>query len=125
MAASDVNLEKEFEKIINDYKKKLGADIEECLTDAGNLLIIELSNASPVGLLENPIDPHFKDCWAMKTKYKGVRYVGNTKKVHDGIPLSNLIEFSRKGHPFIQRTFELNKDRIYKDFIEKLGGKLK
>ncbi len=120
------DLEKQFKDIMDDYKKDLRKGIEDALTDAGNSLIRVLSEASPVGVYENPsTEQHFKDCWRMKTKYTGVRYIGNTKTVHDGIPLSQLIEFGSKGHPFIERTFELNKDKIYSDFVNKIkGGKV-
>lgn len=120
------NLEKQFQEILDEYKKTLDKEVEDALTDIGNTLIQELSRASPVGVYENPTgEPHFKDCWAMKTKYHGVRYVGNTKRVHDGIPLSNLIEFGSKGKPFIERTFEQNKNRLYSEFVKKLGGRIK
>lgn len=123
---ASVNLEEQFKEILDEYKKTLNREVENVLTDIGNTMIQELSNASPVGVYETLTgEPHFKDCWAMKTKYHGVRYLGNTKRVHDDIPLSNLIEFGSKGKPFIERTFEQNKDRLYSEFVKKLGGKIK
>ena len=55
--------------------------------------------------------------WNRTYKYKGVRYIGNSAvggKNNYGyeIPLSNLIEFSSKGKPFIRRTFDENKEEI-------------
>ena len=123
MAATDLSLEEQFSKILKEYKQTLDKTIEDALTDVANTLIQDLSLNSPVGKTSYDVSSdskHFRDCWAMKTKYHGVRYVGNTKKVHDGIPLSNLIEFGSKGHPFIQKTFNASKNKLYTQFVNKL-----
>lgn len=119
------NLEKQFDEIIAEYKKSLDGSVEEVLTEIGNDMISQLQVASPVSSYDSSDGAHLRDCWAMKTKYHGVRYIGNTKLVHDNIPLINLIEFGAKGNPFVERTFEINKDSLYTKFIQKLGGKLK
>ena len=62
---------------------------------------------------------------ARTDKYKGVRYIGSSavgSKNQYGydIPLTNLLEFSSKGKPFIRRTFEENKDKL----IEIIKGEI-
>lgn len=117
------SLEKQFKEILSEFNEQLDDAIEDSLTSAGNTLIKALQQDSPVQSKSDGT-PHFRDCWAMKTQYHHVRYVGNTKLVHDNIPLSNLLEYGSKGKPFINRTFELNKEKIYSEFVQKLGGKI-
>jgi hypothetical protein len=116
-----ISIEEQIKEIVNEYKKELSKDLELALTNASELLKFELELASPVG----DTTPHFRDMWDIKTKYTGVRYVGNKKLVESGIPLSNLLEYARTGRPFIARTYDLNLERIYESFITKLKGGLK
>lgn len=69
--------------------------------------------------------------WVIQTKYKNVRYVGNTRiakgKVHrkkkgggkgearDGVPLSNVLEYgaNSKHYGFIRRTFDAAEPQIF------------
>ena len=123
-----LDLETEFKKVIKEYKTELRGQIEEGLDLAGNMLIDKLSARSPVGNTA----PHFKDSWAMKDNYLGVRYVGNTKIVNTSsnkkgksiklkIPLINLIEYGSKGKPFVLRTYEECKNEIFNAVISKIG----
>ena len=115
-----INLEKEFHKIFKEYQQTVFEATEAALDKGSLLLQDKLAAASPVG--DGPI--HFKDSWDRKMQYKGVRYVGNTKRTDNDIPLSSIIEYSRNGHPFIQRTFNQNKNEIFQVIIEELGGKI-
>lgn len=62
--------------------------------------------------------------WAIKTKYKDHRYVGNTKTVNGGgksnIPLSNVLEYSEKSpHAgFIRKCFDTAEPQVF-DAIKK------
>lgn len=62
--------------------------------------------------------------WAIKTKYKNHRYVGNTKTVNGGgknnIPLSNILEYSENSpHAgFIRECFDTTEPQIF-DAIKK------
>lgn len=115
------NLEKEMQEIIKDYSKELRQDIEKALTAAGETLINHLKAASPVG----DDLPHFRDSWGMKTKYQGVRYVGNTKTIESkkgNIPLSSILEYGPYAKPFIARTFKQNQEEIYRVFVNTLKG---
>lgn len=116
-----MELEKQFAEIIKEYSAQLRTEVEKGLSEAGKVAIAQLQNASPVG----DTVPHFKDLWEMKTKYKGVRYVGNTKTVpakSGNIPLSNILEYGPHAQPFIARTFEAGKDEIYMTFIKSIEG---
>lgn len=115
------DLEKEMQSIIKDYSKELRADIEKALTASGGVLISKLEAASPTG----ESVPHFKESWGMKTKYQGVRYVGNTKTIESkkgNIPLSNILEYGPYAKPFIAKTFNLHKEEIYRTFVNTLKG---
>lgn len=108
-----LNLYDELKDILNEYSEELFQSKEEALDKASDFLMEKLIENSPVDTGE------FKKSWVRTDKYKGVRYVGNTavggKNQYDyNIPLSNLIEFSVKGKPFIRRTFEENKEQIIK-----------
>lgn len=133
---SKIKLEEEFKKLFRDYQKTVFEATEVALDKGSLALQNKLSAASPVG--EGPL--HFKDSWDRKMQYKGVKFVGNTKTVHrpdyvrkgtgekvqheGGIPLSSLLEYSRNGHPFIQRTFNQNKNEIFQIIIKELGGNI-
>ena len=106
-----LNLAEELKDILNEYSKELYANKEQALDKASDYLMGKLKQASPVDTGE------FKQSWVRTHKYKGVRYIGNSavggkNKYGYSIPLSNLIEFSSKGRPFIRRTFDENKEQI-------------
>lgn len=115
------SLNQQLKTIIAEYGQELDEEIQKALTVSGDYLITQLKLSSPVDSSNS--GEHLRDCWAMKTKYHNVRYVGNTKQVHDGIPLINLLEYGSKGHPFVATTFELNKNQIFDIFKNNLGGK--
>lgn len=113
------DLEKQFDEIIQEYRTELKEDIEKALTKASNVLVDRLVAASPTG----DTVPHFKDSWGLKTKYTGVRYIGNSKAVpsKDGnIPLINLLEYGPNAKPFVANVFETNKELIFSTFIQTL-----
>ena len=115
------NLEEQMSEIIKEYRNELKEDIEKALTAAGNVLVDRLKAASPVG----DDTPHFKDQWGIKTQYKGVRYVGNSKAIpskNGNIPLINILEYGPYAKPFIAKTFEENKELIFNTFVQTLKG---
>ena len=106
-----LNLYDELKPILDQYTKEVWAKKEKALDKASDYLLEKLEQASPVDT------GTFKSSWVRTDKYYNVRYVGNSavgSKNEYGydIPLSNLIEFSSKGKPFIQRTFDENKQKI-------------
>lgn len=103
-----LNLAEELKDILDEYSQELFESKEQALDVASDYLKERLEDASPVDTGE------FKKSWVRTDKYKGVRYIGNAKTNDKNIPLSNLIEFSSKGKPFIRRTFDENKEQIIK-----------
>lgn len=120
-----LNMAEELKDILNEYSKELYASKEEALDKASDFMMEKLEQNSPVDTGK------FKDSWTRTYKYKGVRYIGNTdvggkNQYGYDIPLSNLIEFSSKGKPFIRRTFDENREeiiRIIKGEIENGNSK--
>lgn len=103
-----LNLAEELKDILYDYSQELFESKEHALDVASDFLLKKLEQQSPVDTGE------FKKSWLRTDKYKGVRYIGNSKTNEKNIPLSNLIEFSKKGKPFIRRTFDENREEIIK-----------
>lgn len=108
-----LNLYEELKDILNQYTDELLDAKERGLDKASDYFVEKLEQASPERTGE------LKRNWKRTDKYKGVRYVGNTSvgstnKQGYGIPLTNLLEFGSKGHPFIRKTFEDNKEQIIK-----------
>lgn len=120
-----LNMAEELKDILNEYSQELYASKEEALDKASDFMMEKLKQNSPVDTGK------FKDSWTRTYKYKGVRYIGNTdvggkNEYGYNIPLSNLIEFSSKGKPFIRRTFDENREeiiRIIKGEIENGNSK--
>ena len=102
-----LNLYEELKDILDEYTNELKERKEIALDKASDLFVEKLEEVSPVNTEQ------FKQSWTRTTKYKSVRYVGNTRTAKNSqIPLSNLIEFSSKGKPFIRKTFEKNREEI-------------
>lgn len=91
-----LDLEKELEKFGNEVIK----NTEEALTKAGEYVIGRLQNAMPIATGRT------KESWVLEEKYKRVRYINNTALNSNKIPIVNLLEYSRKGKPFVRRTFD-------------------
>lgn len=114
-----LNLAEELKEILNQYSNEVFEAKERGLDKASDYFVERLEDASPVRTGK------LKESWQRTDKYKGVRYVGNSavgskNEYGYGIPLTNLIEFSSKGKPFIRRTFEENKDKL----IEIIKGEI-
>lgn len=106
-----LNMAEELKDILEQYSQELYESKEEALDKASDFMMEKLEQNSPVDTGK------FKDSWTRTDKYRGVRYIGNSavggqNKYGYSIPLSNLIEFSYKGKPFIRRTFDENKEEI-------------
>lgn len=114
-----LNLAEELKEILNQYSNEVFEAKERGLNKASDYFVERLEDASPVRTGK------LKESWLRTNKYKGVRYVGNSavgskNEYGYGIPLTNLIEFSSKGKPFIRKTFEENKDKL----IEIIKGEI-
>lgn len=108
-----LNLADELKEVLNEYSNELFEAKERGLDKASDYFVERLENASPVRTGK------LKKSWLRTDKYKNVRYVGSSavgskNKYGYDIPLTNLLEFSSKGNPFIRQTFEENKEEIIK-----------
>lgn len=115
-----LNLAEELKDILNEYSNELMTQKEVALDKSSDYFVEKLEQASPVDTGE------FKKSWTRTDKYKSVRYVGNTalagqNKQGGNIPLSNIIEFSKNGKPFIRATFEQNKDKIIDIIVDEMN----
>lgn len=114
-----LNLYEELKDILDTYGNELFEAKERGLDKASDYFVERLEVSSPEKT------GNLKKSWIRTDKYKAVRYVGNsavgsTNKYGYGIPLTNLLEFGSKGHPFIRKTFEDNKEKI----IEIIKGEI-
>ena len=117
-----LNLAEELKSVLDEFSNEFMAQKEMALDKASDYLVERLEQASPVDTGK------FKKGWKRTDKYKNVRYVGNTaeggkNEYGQNIPLTNLIEFSSKGKPFIRATFEQNKEQIINIVVDTLNKK--
>ena len=117
-----LDLAYELHEVLNEYANELLEQKEIALDKASDYLVEKLEQASPIRTGE------LKRSWKRTDKYKNVRYVGNTavggkNEYGQNIPLTNLIEFSKNGKPFIRATFEQNKDQIVNIVVDTLNKK--
>lgn len=116
-----LDLAYELHEVLNEYANELIHEKEIALDKAADFLVEKLEQASPTRTGE------FKKNWNRTDKYAGVRYIGNStvagqnKEYGGNIPLSNIIEFSKNGKPFIRATFEQNKDKIIDIIVDELN----
>lgn len=111
MVNRQLNFADQLIPLMERYGKELRELKEQALDKASDFFVDQLVANSPerTGSL--------KRGWTRTTKYKSVRYIGNTAltapdKKGRQIPLINIVEYSSKGHPFVRRTFEENREKI-------------
>lgn len=123
------NLPKELETIFADYVKQ-SFDIRQKALQAGaEVFKTAIEGASPKDTGATA------QSWQIKTKYKDRRYVGNTRtvngkgadgRVREGIPLSNILEYSDGGkhYGFIRQTYDATEPQIFDEIKNKIknGG---
>lgn len=118
-----INLAQELHDVLNEYANDLIAEKEAALDEAADYLVQKYEQASPTRTGK------FKNSWVRTDKYVSVRYIGNTavagkNKIYGGdIPLSNIIEFSKNGTPFMRKTFESNKNTLINIIVDRLNKK--
>ena len=80
--------------------------IDRGLDRAMNYMRDKLVEATPVesGLTH--------DSWKGEDKYKNVRYINNTRVNEKGIPVVNLLEYGKKGKPFVRKTMAAEQQRV-------------
>lgn len=99
------------DEAIGEISEKVYAAVDRGLDKAARHMEQALEAATPVETGE------VKRSWKVDFKYRNVRYINNTatrpKTPGDGItngtgeiPIVDLLEFSKKGKPFVRRTVQ-------------------
>lgn len=99
------------DEAIGEISEKVYAAVDRGLDKAARHMEQALEAATPVETGE------VKRSWKVDFKYRNVRYINNTatrpktpgEKITSGdgeIPIVNLLEFGKKGHPFVRRTVQ-------------------
>lgn len=99
------------DEAIGEISEEVYAAVDRGLDKAARHMEQALEAATPVETGE------VKRSWKVDFKYRNVRYINNTatrpKKPGDGItngtgeiPIVDLLEFSKKGKPFVRRTVQ-------------------
>lgn len=99
-----------FSEAVNEALKEIAdetyAEIDAGLDKAMDYMRDKLAEASPIdsGLT--------RESWEGEGKYKNVRYINNTRVNENGIPVVNLLEYGKKGKPFLRKTVEKETENI-------------
>lgn len=99
------------DEAIGEISEEVYAAVDRGLDKAARHMEQALEAATPVETGE------VKRSWKVDFKYRNVRYINNTatrpKTPGDGItsgdgeiPIVNLLEFGKKGHPFVRKTVQ-------------------
>lgn len=121
MATKLENVSSELDKIFNDFIHTSFEKRQEALQAGAEVYIKALEEKAPKGKTGK-----FAKSFAVKTKYKDRRYVGNTKTVKgggkDSIPLSNILEYDENGkhYGFMRQTYDENESTIFNTIKNKL-----
>ena len=105
----------ELNRILKEYAAEVDAGTEKGLNKAADYLTEKYRENTPTATGKT------KESWVCEKKYHGVKYINNTELTKQRIPVANLLEFSKKGKPFIRRTFEENTENIVKIIVEEIN----
>ena len=117
------NFAEELREFLEEVKTETYEAIDRGLDQSMNYLKDRLA-------AESPIDSGLtKDSWVGTDQYKNVRYINNTRMTghrdvkdpqartanmgQDGIPVVNLLEFGKKGKPFLRKTVEREREKVF------------
>lgn len=117
------DLEREMTDLVNQFRQINFEITQEALEEVSQELAQILASAT-----HTAGTGQMKSSWRVKP-YKNVKYVHNvrgTKGIDQGIPLTNLAEYSRRGpQPFIKKTWERHRQTITRRFVQLMEQKLK
>ena len=114
------SLTEQFQKLIAEYSKAFDPAVQTTLLELAEETRNSLASASPAPGSTNS----FSSQWQVAI-YHNAMYVHNTKLSADRIPLSNLLEYSRNGRPFVYQTFAQLQDGLAQKFVTKIQQKIK
>lgn len=95
-------------------QEKVSTDINKGLEEATDYLANKLQAATPI---ESGIT---KRSWVKTIKYYNVKYINNASVNKQGMPIINLLEYSKRGKPFVRQIVEESKGDIEKIIIKSL-----
>ena len=100
------NFSEEVSEVLSEIVAETYEEIDAGLDKAMNHMRDKLAAASPVdsGLT--------RESWEGEDKYNNVRYINNTRVNEKGIPVVNLLEYGKKGKPFVRKTVEAETENI-------------
>ncbi len=92
--------------VLSEIADETYAAIDAGLDKAMDHMCDKLEEASPVdsGLT--------RESWEGEGKYKNVRYINNTRVNKNGIPVVNLLEYGKKGKPFVRATVQSEQENV-------------
>ena len=104
------------DEAIGEVTDEVRAAVDRGLDRAALHMKQALEAATPVDV-DSANPGEVKRSWKVEFKYKNVRYINNTAtrpktpgdKITSGdgeIPIVNLLEFGKKGHPFVRKTVQ-------------------
>lgn len=105
-----LNLYTELKSVLDSIDKEQFEAKERGLDEAADYFIDKLIAATPQDT-EYSTGQTAKS-WVRTDKYTSVRYINNTRLNKQNIPVVNLLEFGKKGKPFVRKTFEAEKGNI-------------
>lgn len=112
-------IEKEMGKIFSDFLNSSFEIRQKAIQRGAEVLKRKAEMASPTNTGD------FSSKWAIKTKYKDHRYVGNTKTVSskekENIPLINILEYS-ENTAFLRETYDACENEIFQAIKKELEG---
>lgn len=104
----------ELSKQLTDFASGRLEAKEKGLDKAAEFMVNNFESATPSDTGET------KKSWVVDGKYKGVRYINNTRLNAKGIPVINLLEFGRKGKPFVRKIYDTSIKQAEQIFIEEI-----
>ena len=104
----------ELSKGLNELSKSVTERREIALDKASEFMLAQFENATPVETGRT------KSSWVVQKKYKGVRYINNTALTQKNIPIINLLEFGRKGKPFVRKIYDAKIKQAEQIFSEEI-----
>lgn len=113
------------DEAIGEVSREVCAAVDRGLDKAARHMEQALEAATPVDTGE------VKRSWKVDFKYRNVRYINNTatrpKTPGDGItsgdgkiPIVNLLEFGKKGKPFVRRTVQAEQAKVIEIIKEEI-----
>lgn len=99
-------LSEAIDEAIGEVSEELYAAVDAGLDKAARHMAQSLETATPVETGKT------RSSWEVDFRYKNVRYINNTSVNEQGVPIVNLLEFGKKGKPFVRRTVQAEQDNI-------------